>query len=60
MIGKIPFSVAMCLSNPSDQNSEKVARAYVQRRDVVTLEELAQHIKDCRQLDGQRWQRRQR
>ncbi len=46
MIGKIPYSVAMSLANPAEETSAKVARAYVQRRDVVTLEQLAQHIKD--------------
>ncbi len=46
MIGKIPYSLTPRLSNPTDKKSEKRVYPSVQRRDVISLEELAKHIRE--------------
>ncbi len=43
---KIQYSVSMYLSNPSDQNSDKVARGKIQLTGVVGIEEMADHIQE--------------
>lgn len=46
IIGSIPFSVGLRVSNPSEKDSAMVAVAYVQSREAVDNLLLARHIKE--------------
>lgn len=46
IIGSIPFSVGLRVSNPSEKDGPRLAVAYVQSRETVDNQLLARHIKE--------------